>query len=307
MVWIVVGLIQLSPFHGTIDILLKIIMSRSNSEYTGYRGIGILANEPSYAGIHIMFFMITIDIFYKKQYVSVKQKNIIQFILIGLAICTKSGNSLLLLFLYFMINTVFLYTKKQRVMILIIVCILVIILFFAINELSKFSRAFSLVKLLFENPQIILVDQSVASRNGFIFIGFYGLISSHGLGNGLGSYSYNYRYLAEVLNLSEVYNIKYAIARNALMTSWSLLGGIAHDFGISGLFIMLYLIIKPLFFKINVVNKKFIYIIILNTGLLWVQTCSYALPMPWFFLGIAYGLANKKITLVNKSLLDTIS
>jgi hypothetical protein len=299
IVWIIVGLIQLSPFHGIVDIALKIIMSRSYSAYTGYRGIAILANEPSYAGIYIVFFMIITDIFYKKHYLSLKQKNIMQLILIGLAIFTKAGNSLFLLCIYFVINVLFLYTKKQKIIILILCGVSVIILFSVINELSEFSRAFSLVKLLFENPEIILMDQSIASRMGFMLIGFYGLISSHGLGNGLGSYSYNYQYLAEVLNLTEVYDIKLALGRNALLTSWSLLGGIAHDFGVLGLFIMLYIIMKPLCSKIDTVNKKFVWIIILNTGLLWVQACSYALPMPWFFLGIAYGLANKKITLVN--------
>jgi hypothetical protein len=214
-------------------------------------------------------------------------------------IYSKAGMSLLLFLIYFLTKYLFVYTWSRRMVILIPGIIIMVIVYQRINTFMFNSRAFLLLQKLLENPGVLLKDGSILTRYAVMLIGYYGLITSRGLGNGLGAFSFNWNQSPLLLSKKLAYSNELASKsyHEAVIMPGSVLGGIAHDFGIPGLIIFLYIIFSPLFRTINTIDRKYVYLIVSNIFLLWFQICSYALPIPWFLLGIAHGLAYKKITL----------
>ncbi len=206
--WIIVGFLQISPFKYIVTSFLQLIQTRSYADLTGEdggRGISLLASEPSYAGICLVSFLLVIDYIRKLNFITRKKHYILKFLLILMIVLTKSANSLML-FLFYLILMFFLYApKKLRITAIIFAFIIPIILPTVLRNLPIHSRSIDLLILLLENPKLVLLDQSVASRFYFISMSYYGFFRSFGLGNGLGSYSYLWSTYANELHLENIY------------------------------------------------------------------------------------------------------
>ncbi len=284
--WLVVGFLQLSPLSEYIKVVFEIIMTRSiGGGEGGARGINLLANEPSYAGIYLVCFLIILD------FLKLIQRNLrlypLYIIIVFMILMTKSANSLLLLVFYFLLVFSLNITVKKITYLLVLI-VFFISVFSNIEMLGFNSRALNVVDIIVENPSFLLEDQSIASRYYFIILSYYGMIQSYFMGFGVGSYGILWMEHAEHLGVTQVYEIKNAWGK--VLMPMSFLGGIGHDFGLIGLVFFIFFIFYPLLKVKNRDSKKYIFVSSFFIFLLWAQTCSYSLPLPWFIVALNYVL-----------------
>jgi len=290
--WCFVGIVQLSPLSGTMGLILEQLMTRNSFSAEGTRGLNMLANEPSYAGIYLILFLVLFDYF---NAIGHKIKNKYYFLISFFSLLTFSSNALLLLLSYVFIKYIFsslsLYKKLLS---------LIFSLFFIALLLNLETEARSLIMLqnLFYNPSILLLDESISSRFYYIVIAYSGLFESYLLGFGTASYPINWLDLAVGLNIindvPQAVEIQKAFSESRLVMPMTFLGGVAHDFGIIGVLIFSYLIFSPVYLsrkaKLPINQINYITTSSLVIFSLWLQTCSYSLPLPWFLLGLNYFL-----------------
>jgi hypothetical protein len=288
--WIAVGAIQLSPIQEFFNTFLKLILTRSASGgIEDTRGIQLLANEPSFAGIYLGLFLVLIDFFVLHRFVNKKQKWYLRVLIVTMIIATKSANALLLLLTYIILKITTLKNGIKIIFLFVFIIIPVFYLFIINNEFN--ARGFSVLKLLLTKPSLLLLDDSIASRFYFIYMSYYGFFDNFFLPNGVGSYSFNWMTIANQLQILDIYEINRSFG-NYLMPM-SFLGGISHDYGIFGLMLFLVIVFYPLFICKDKTIRRYILLSSFLVFLLWLQTCSYALPLPWFVLALNYLLIKK--------------
>ena len=287
ILWFIIGILQISPLRDYINSVLEIIMTRSfSSDLDISRGIQLLANEPSFAGIYLTLFLVLFDFFLMKKYLTLKKIWILRLVAGVLILATKSANSILLLLSYVFIKII--SDKKGFKYILVFFLIILPIVYLVTVNNDFDSRGLNLFKLLLTNPVLLLNDHSLSSRFYLIYISYFGFFDNYLLPNGVGSYSFNWMVLAQQLELLDVYEINKSMG-NYLMPM-SFLGGIAHDYGIFGIILVMVLIFYPLYKNKSNEYKQYIFTSGFFIFFLWLQTCSYALPLPWFILAINYTL-----------------
>lgn len=284
-IWIVVGILLLSPFSGILNSILESILTRSVAAI-GTRGIQILANEPSYAGIYLSIFIILIELIYIQGFIKNRERWLLILVIIFLIFMTRSANAILLLFGYILL--IVWKNKRARKYMFLLFLIVMPLSYYYLLENEFESRVLILLQVLIKNPSIIMQDASISSRFWLIYISYYGAFENYLVPNGVGSYSYAWETLARQLNIIDIYEIDRNLGKR--IAPLSFLGGISHDYGIFGLLLFI-----PLIFYPSIKMKKSKYWVHVSISsvfvfVLWLQTCSYALPLPWFILGLNYAL-----------------
>jgi len=286
--WLLIGLLQITTFENEVNHILEIILTRSNSGgLDSYRGISLLANESSYAAIYLVSFMILIDLMLIKGAINQNLSLAIKALLIITILLTKSVNGVLLLATYFMLNVFFSenYIKRSFTGLFLFLLLFYILLEIG-NELNL--RSVEIFLMALNSPDLLFNDESIFSRFSFIYIAYYGFFDNYFLPNGVGSYSYNWMELATKLDMLGSYEVSRSFGK--YMMPMSFIGGVAHDYGFIGLIFIFLLIFYPLLKNTDTAYNNYIRVSSFFVFFLWLQTCSYALPLPWFLLGVNHAL-----------------
>jgi len=294
--WLVTGVIQLSPLRGLFQPLLEFLMTRNAFAAETSRGINMLANEPSYAGIYLVLFLVLFD--YLKS-IGEKISKIYYVLVVLLMLLTFSSNALLLLISYLGVKYL-LSNLDLRVKIFTLTITLSFLFLLTIIDIN--ARSLMMLQKLLSEPSLLLLDQSLSSRFYFIVIAYDGLFESYFLGFGTGSYSINWMYLAEQLNIindvPQAVEIQRAYSESRLLMPMTFLGGISHDLGLIGVLILFIMLFLPVYlsrsYRLPKQQIDFITVSTLVIFSLWLQTCSYSLPLPWFILGVNFCLLKNK-------------
>jgi len=305
--WIGSGLIQISPFVRVFNKFLQVINTRSVGSVNS-RGIQLLANEPSYAGIILVFFLLLInfpDI--RRNYRRIHR--LFFTVCIGLMIIlTRSASALV--YLLFLVMIIILFNifpiRVKKILVVILLSAGIYCGYQTIPHSPRHmeTRSMKLLILLKNNPSRIFVDHSISSRLQYLIMSYYGLIDSKGLGHGIGSYSFRWRYIAQKLDILKkfphAWNITRDYSAKASLMPMSFYGGIAHDMGVFGLLFFLGLTFSPAWFMIkkkelfSSYEKKYIFISTAMVFFTWLQACSFAMPYPWLMLGLNYSFYRRR-------------
>ena len=189
--WLAVALIQLFIYR---DFGIW-ILPRFSPGYS-YRGVASLATEPShYAGL-CFFFLLLNELFYSYRLYSKKQYLILAAILFLQILMSFSGLGLMLILIFISLKLCIMVVTRVSLKSLFRAFVTLLFVFTTTalalrNDYLRSTRAVSLVRIVLDNPNLLLRDESLRNRWTEVRLPLVGFYRSHGTGFGLASWTPN--------------------------------------------------------------------------------------------------------------------
>lgn len=273
-IWGIVAFIQRFFFTNFLSFLLY---RNSGSGLMG-RGVNSLAPEPTFYGSVLILFFIIFIINYKIN----KNKIYITFIfsqLFLLSLSTTSFAILLCSFIFYLIVIIF-FRKFNINFILILLFILFTIIIFIIlfDNSIKTMRFYKIANLVINNPQLILIDESINERLNHALLPIINFFEHYGIPMGYNNFQEyiiyktndaSYNFLFKNINIDHYKRI---------MSGY---GAIIFELGLFAFLIpyYIYTIFKPILY-----NNNYLFIFILFNLLLF-TSMTFNNSMILFVLG----------------------
>jgi len=237
------------------------------------RGIQLLANEPSYAVIHLILFIPLLAM--------LRQNNYRLLILLSVVFVffTRSANGVLLL-----VGLLLMYLLIYRKFTALFVAFLITLVLFSISSFildSLDGRSATIIKMLVSRPDLLLADSSISSRLSIITANYLSWYSSPIWGNGLGSFAVTQSDIFQLYDITS-YEIEQTLAGGGTVAYMSFMGGLLSDLGLIGGVVYVVTFLLPSIRSSNKTSLLCIAIIVF----IQLQTISFSLPIQWFILGL---------------------
>jgi hypothetical protein len=174
---------------------------RTIKDSAGGRGVSGFAAEPSFNSITALVQIVISYYFWKNNKISSSSLFILISLCLLIILLTGSGTGYLLTFFLFGIYFLSQLSFKRLLSIIILLPVISIIF---LNSSYSDSRGGQIIKVLFTNPSVILMDGSVSERMLAIEIGYRSL-QLNPFGNGGGSYEKAANQVNDKFNLVNKY------------------------------------------------------------------------------------------------------
>lgn len=252
------------------------------------RGVTSLAVEPSYYAIICIFFLVLNEIFHKDTKYGNGLYFVIMFLLLFQIVISLSAMGFLFLMIFFFSKciSVFVFAKglkKLYMPFLMMIIPILLILSFLYMPILQGKRANILLREAIKSPMsLIFIDQSIAARASDIFLSFYSLIYSSGIGLGLATGA-NYALLlaGEINNLISVHLVGLG---GRIMSGW---GSAVYELGIVGvIFILTFLWIVLKGISRNKKMRPVYLSSAITIGSIMLMSVPLAFPLFGYILGI---------------------
>lgn len=294
--WAVLGTIQTyTPFIlevTKINLLMNFVISRWNGQSLSNidRGATMFSSEPSYAAYSILFMFIMAIFFRRQQRITRKQMIYSFFLFLWMVTLNKSGTLLVLTFI-FALPYILKWALSVRYMFITIPLIILGFIFvpdmyrtgelprsvlILTSLLSSFTEGTIGLSYLLEYSQ-----QFGSLRLKAMIVGYYNIFLTHGLGSGLGSWSY--------LFPQSMMEFGFSQREAGIAKPFSYVSLVAYDMGIAGVISvsLVYLKIIALKLKSGRLSVFSISCLILSLFSLYFSSLT-SLPIFWLVLLMFY-------------------
>ena len=256
-IWGIIGIVQNFFYKNFLTFLIM----RSNGARIDGRGVGSLAPEPTYYGTICLFFLII----YLLNFQSKKKYSLLLFILFQIFFLSKSSTIIFILLVsVFIYLFIYLFKFKLNTFFTFLLFALLFIVQFQIFDFYwEKTRFYNIVKVIIDNPKIILKDESISERINHTYFPILSFIENMGLPHLFGTFN-NFIYSKitsgehEILLNKDINIDHYQKIMNAY-------GSILFDLGIFSIFLF-YTIFK-LFKNILTNNLVFFIFLLFNFSL----------------------------------------
>lgn len=173
-IWIIVGLIQITINPSFLSFLVGKWASAAGVVVASGRGVISLAPEPTAFGFHMLlmgaiYYLVSLDI----------MKGVI-FSLSALILALSSSSLLVLSLAFLIVITTQFEIKvlaKTLFFSLVITMMLILLVKYVLDlEAMSFFRIYDIILLGFDNPELLLLDSSINTRIGGIYVAIHEII-----------------------------------------------------------------------------------------------------------------------------------
>ncbi|MBP5976075.1 hypothetical protein HW132_25905 [Brasilonema sp. CT11] len=284
--WLYISILQ-NYFSGIlsaigINFVLSLLISRfSNESLGGSRGVAGFAPEPSYAA-HVIVLMFAFSIFlYRSRKILKKECYFMVFSCLFMAYVNRSASVVLFFFIFLIFyiskfriisinqkiitSTSRKVNKKATISLILLLCTLIgvyclptiILTFLPNSRIADFLLAFSSLNYQHFNffDLLDLTNNLGSQRQISVYVGYFNIFETYGLGSGLGSWGTNFLDTLEKagINPSEINFFIYNGLRNLKPYAYAAL--LSFDTGIVGLVPLSMIFISSFLRKLHL-NRK---------------------------------------------------
>jgi len=259
LIWGFVAIIQRFVY---VDFLSFLLYRNSGAGLMG-RGVNSLAPEPTYYGSILALFLII----YFINFSPMKNKYILYIIILQLILLSLSTTIIAIIFatllIYILVQILYLRFNKTVIFILLSIFSFISVSLYFFNESILETRIYKIAQIFINNPDIILLDESINERVNHAFFPLISIYDHYGLPNGFNKFQ---DYIIFKMKNKSFNVFFYNIDLDHYKKIMSAYGAVFFELGILGLAIPFYLYS---IFRIVLKSKVFLFSFILLNLLLF--------------------------------------